>query len=213
MSSGSGYQIWADAISVGGGDDQSSDNYNIDDTLGEFALGRASSTNYGLRPGFREINEFSSTATTITFSMGASSLDLGKLSTGSTSSGSVSMTIESNSSTGISITYSGSTLTCSACSGNKTVNGIGGVASGSSAGSSQFGFNVIYNSGTAPVATATSVYSTAGSYAFSSGNEVVSSTGSINETTFNTNFIANIDGSEKNGIYATTITYTAVANP
>jgi hypothetical protein len=210
MNSGN-YQIWQDAISVGGGEDQASSNYNLDDTLGEFAVGRSSSTNYGLKSGFREVQFFEGEQV-LSLSVSPSSLEFGNLATDSTGSGSISLTVDTNSPSGVSVTYSGNTLTCASCSGTNTISAIGSSSASSSQGSSQFGFNAIYSSGSAPVASATSNYSTSGQYAFSSGSEIISSSGAINSTVFTLNFIANISGDETSGTYSTTIVYTATAS-
>ena len=212
--SSSNYQIWQDAISVGGGEDQTSTNYTLKDTLGELAIDRSSSTNYGLKPGFREVQFFSGLET-LSFSVSPSSLEFGKLDKDSTGIGSVTLIVNTNSYTGVSVTYGGATLTCGLCStssGINSITGIGSSAAASSKGTSQFGFNVIYNSGTSPVASAISPYNSVGSYAFSSGDQIISSSSQINETTFNVNFIANVSGNENGGNYSTTITYTATAN-
>lgn len=205
------YQIWQDALSVGGGDDQVSSNYSLRDTLGEFAVGNSSSTNYGAKIGFREI-ELLSDVQTLSLSLGATSLDLGELANDSAATGAISLAVETNSSTGVSVTYSGSTLTCSGCSGTNTISGVGSSSVSSIAGSSQFGFNAIYSSGSSPIATATSNYDSASQFAFSTGDEIISSVGSINETTFSLNFIANISGGEVAGTYTTAIVYTATAS-
>ena len=210
--SSANYQIWQDAISVGGGEDQSSGNYTLKDTLGELAIDRSSSTNYGLKPGFREVQFFSGQET-LSFSVSPSSLEFGKLDKFSTAAGSVTLTVNTNSYTGVSVTFGGNTLTCGACtSGVKEVSAIGSGASASSVGTSQFGFNVIYTSGTSPVASAVSPYNGAGTYAFNGGDQIISSSSQINETIFSLNFIANISGDEKGGNYSTTLTYTATAN-
>lgn len=209
--SSTNYQIWQDAISVGGGDDQSSSNYSLKDTLGEFGIGNSSSTNNGLKPGFRN-GEFYSGQSVLTLSLTSNSVEFGDLSNTATASGSVNLSIITNSYTGVSITYTGSTLTCSLCSSNNTVGAIGPTAASSSIGSSQFGFNVIKSSGDSPYASSVSPYNSSGMYAFDSGDEIISSSGPINETVFNINFIANINGNEATGIYSTTITYTATAN-
>ena len=210
--SSANYQIWQDAISVGGGEDQSSGNYTLKDTLGELAIDRSSSTNYGLKPGFREVQFFSGQET-LSFSISPSSLEFGKLDKFSTAAGSVALTVNTNSYTGVSVTFGGNTLTCGACtSGITEVSAIGSGATASNVGTSQFGFNVIYSAGTSPVASAVLPYNGAGAYAFNGGDQIISSSSQINETTFSVNFIANISGTEKGGNYSTTITYTATAN-
>lgn len=206
------YQIWQDAISVGGGEDQASGNYILKDTLGELAIDRSSSTNYGLKPGFREVQFFSGLEV-LSFSINPSSLEFGKLDKASTAAGSVTLNINTNSYSGVSVTYGGATLACGLCaSGITTISAIGSGATASNVGTSQFGFNVIYSAGANPVASSLSPYNNSGAYAFNSGDQIISSSGPINETTFNVNFIANIEGNEKGGNYSTTLTYTATAN-
>lgn len=208
MTSGSGYEIWADAISDGGSENAASDSYFIDDTLGEAGIGRSSSTNYSARIGFREMTRERS----LTFSVSPSSLSLGQLSASQTKSGSHSITVGTNSSSGVSVTFSGSTLTCGSCGGVNTITAIGSSATASQSGTSQFGFNVIYSSGSAPSASAVSPYNVSGSYAFNSGDQIISANEAINDTIFNVNYIANINSSESAGSYSSSIIYTAVAN-
>ncbi|MFA5029947.1 MAG: hypothetical protein WC518_04435 [Patescibacteria group bacterium] len=204
------YQIWADVISVGGIEKASSTNYRMHTTLGEGASGRFSSSGDSGRAGFREMQKFH-----LTLSLGASALALGELKTTETKSASHTLTVESNSDTGISVTFSGSTLACASCSGTNSVSGIGGTAASSAIGTSQFGFNSIIDlsqSASTPLAGAVSPYNTSGQYAFSSGSQVISATTAVNRSVFNINYIANINGNETGGSYNTTITYTATAN-
>jgi len=203
----SNYHIWQDALSSGGGEDQSSSNYDLADTIGGIIASHSSSTNNNIGAGFRN-SEYS----ILFLSASQSSVEFGNLSTSATATGAITLNVFTNESAGVSVTYSGSTLTCSACSSVNTITAIGASASGSSAGTSQFGFNAIYSSGTSPVASTISPYNSVGQYAFSSGDEIVNSSNPINETVFDINFIANIDGTESSGIYTTTIVYTATAN-
>ncbi len=202
------YQIWADTFSVGGDDISSSTSYNLRDTLGEQSIDRASSTNYGARIGFREMIKDG----VLSLSVGAASVALGTLSQTSAKTGTHTLTVESNSDLGLSVTYSGATLTCSSCGGTNTVTGIGTTAVASSVGTSQFGLNSIYSSGdTTPSATAQ--YSDAAKYAFNSGAQIISASSAMaSSAVFNINYLANISGSETAGSYTTTITYTATAN-
>jgi len=205
------YQIWADVISVGGGEDLSSDNYTLQDTLGQAVVGISSSTNYTSRAGYR-YPEYFDGEPSITLSLGGGSVALGTLDTSAAKTGSHSLVVGTNSGTGLSVTYSGSTLTCSACTTSNTIAGIGGSAVASTPGTSQFGLNVIFSSGTSPFATSTASYTNGGNYAFFSGAEIITSIGDINDTTFTVNYVANIAGSESAGDYDTTITFTALAN-
>lgn len=51
------YRIQSDSINVGGTDDQTSNNYKMSDTIGEFAPGESSSNNYKLKAGYRQMQE------------------------------------------------------------------------------------------------------------------------------------------------------------
>lgn len=211
MNSGN-YQIWGDNLSVGGGEDVSSSNYRLQDTVDQgISGGLSSSTSYNISSGFRANPYFEGQAV-LTLSLSSASLDFGTLSTTAVKTVSHTITVDSNSFYGLSVTVSGSTLTCSACGGTNTITGIGGSAASSIPGTSQFGLNVIYNSGASPRASAASPYNTADQYAFQSGNQIISATGNINSTVFTINYIANISGSETAGSYTTNLTYTATAN-
>jgi len=207
------YQIWADTFSQGGGENQASDNYNLKDTLGEAIVGTSSSTADTIRAGYREIKYFTGREV-LTLTVSASSLDFGTLSQAQAKTVSHTLAVDTNSENGLSVVFTGSTLTCSACAGANTIAGIGAGANTSKIGTSQFGFNVIYSASTAatPRANEVSPYSSTGQYAFHSGDQIISSSRSINATTFNVNYIANIKGTEPDGAYATTITFTATAN-
>jgi len=52
------YQIESDSLNIGGGDNQSSANYDLKDTIGEIASGSSSSTNYNLKAGYRQMESF-----------------------------------------------------------------------------------------------------------------------------------------------------------
>ncbi len=209
--SSSNYQIWADVISEGGAEDANSANYQLKETAGEPAVGRASSTSYTTRGGFREMDYFLGNEV-LTLSVSSNSIDLGTLSKIAAKTGAHTLTVDTNSTNGVSVTYAGATLTCSACSTSKTISAIGGTAAASAVGNSQFGLNAIYSSGTSPYASATTQYGAAGAYAFQTGDQIISSTGAINATVFNINYVANISGAESAGTYAATIVYTATAN-
>ncbi|HLD28684.1 MAG TPA: hypothetical protein VJB67_03645, partial [Patescibacteria group bacterium] len=86
------------------------------------------------------------------------------------------------------------------------------TATASTPGESQFGFNVIYSSGDA-TALSQAPYSTAGSYAHNSGDEIISSAGAMSSSAvFTATYIANISGNEPAGTYTASITYTATSN-
>ena len=210
------YTIWADVFSSGGSEESSSTNYQLSDTIGEGVILSATttSTGYGIKAGFRELyaDQF------VTFSVSASSVDFGTLSASAASTASHTMTIDTNATGGFTVTVAGSTLT----SGSDTITEIGSTAAVSSAGSEQFGINLVANtspsvgaapSGTAPIGSAPSPYGTADNFAYSTGSTVASASQDINETTYTVSYIANIASGTESGTYTTTLTYSATANP
>jgi len=197
------YQITTDVFSVGGGESGSSANYGIADTLGEPIIDTGSSTNYQALAGFRQAIGVGIT----TFSVSAGSLELGTLSSTSATTANHTMSIETTNATGMVITVSGDTLT----SGSNTIDAIGATAAASSSGTEQFGIR-LEASGSAPIASVAAQYGTS-NYAYNSTDTISSSTGVINETTLTVYYVANISASTESGDYATTLTYTASANP
>lgn len=159
---------------------------------------------------------FPAAAQTLTFSLGANSLALGTLSTTAVTSGSHTLTVGSNAANGVAVTYSGATLT----SGANTITAMS-TAAASSVGTEQFGVNAVANttpvvgaacSGTTPIAAAATGYATANNFKFVSSETIVSSTGSINNTTCTISYIANISAATEAGSYNTNLTYVATGN-
>ncbi len=51
------YRVQSDSINVGGTDDQTSDNYKMSETIGEFASGESTSNGYKLKAGYQQMQE------------------------------------------------------------------------------------------------------------------------------------------------------------
>lgn len=152
---------------------------------------------------------------TLTFSLGANSLNLGTLSSTAVVSSSHTLNVATNASGGMVVTVSGATLTSGA-------NTITACATGctSSIGSEQFGINLKDNvtpnvgleaSGTPPIGVAAAGYATVDNFRFVSGETIASSAGAINDTTFTVSYIVNIAAPTEAGSYTTTLTYVATA--
>lgn len=202
--SSTNYQIIADVFSTGGSY-SSSASYSLSDTLSEAVIWSATSTSatYGIKVGFQEMYPDGF----LTFSVSASSINLGTLVASAASTGSHTMAVDTNAINGFTVTVSGSTLT----SGADTIDSIGAVSAASSPGSEQFGIN-LSAAGTAPIGSVAGVYGTAGEYAFNSGDTIASATIDINETTYTVTYLANITNATESGNYSTILTYTAIAN-
>jgi hypothetical protein len=152
-------------------------------------------------------------AETLTFSLGANSLTLGTLSPAMVTTGSHTVTVETNAASGLVLTFSGATLT----SGANTITAMTTTAP-SSPGTEQFGVNAVANtspavgaacSGSPPIAAAASGYNTANQFRFVSGETLIGASGAINSTTCTISYIANIAGATEAGSYGTTLTYIA----
>ncbi|MFA6421883.1 MAG: hypothetical protein WCV92_00535 [Candidatus Buchananbacteria bacterium] len=200
MTSNDGYQIWADVISVGGTDDSiSPSGFSLGDSIGESLTG-ISNSSMAIYGGFREME-----IGVISLEITPASLDLGQLSKDSAKSTSATLKFFSNLPEG-KVYYTGTTL---AMGGNR-VNGIGPVATASTVGAGQFGFNAIYQSGDSN-GQSLSPYNNPTLYAFNSGDDVVKAVNAMGTTTsFTLNYIANISGQETQGNYATDIVFTAL---
>jgi hypothetical protein len=118
-----------------------------------------------------------------------------------------SMTAQTNSTTGYTVTVQGATLT----SGVNTITALP-ANTNSSAGSEQFGMRFTHSGGSGAV---TSPYAASG-YAYtataSSAVEVASSTVATTTDTYSARYIANISSVTEAGSYSTTQTFVATAN-
>jgi hypothetical protein len=202
------YQIWADGFSAGGNDSTSS-GYQLEDTVQMSGGGNISSTNYASSSsGFIE-QRYPTNSEALTLSIGSSNLSFGDLNTALAKTASTVLTVYTNSYYGVSVTYSGNTLS----NGGSQITAIGPTSAVSNPGTSQFGFNVIENPvASAPKAAATTNYNNATKYAFNSNDQIITSSRDINPTIFDLNYLANISGFEAPGSYSASMTFTALAN-
>mgnify|MGYP001607010932 FL=1 len=156
----------------------------------------------------------STVAQTITFSLGATTLALGTLSSTAAVTGSHTFTVATNAASMV-VTVAGTTLTSDA-------NTITACASGCTTvpTTEQFGINLKDNttpnvgaevSGSAPLGVAATGYATVDNFRFVTGETIASATGGINASAFTVSYLTNISGATEAGSYTTTLTYTATA--
>lgn len=161
-----------------------------------------------------QVNVTASVDETLTFTLGSTSVALGALTSGTTGTGTSTMTVGTNGKTGYSVAYTGNTLTSS----EGTIAAMS-AAAGSSQGSNQFGMNLVANttpfigsaisgSGTG---TASTGYNTANQFKFNSTDTVATSAGPTNNNTYTVSYIANVNNLTPAGAYSTDINYTATA--
>lgn len=142
-------------------------------------------------------------------------IDVGELQDNLTTTASMQFSGATNDVTGFTTYITGNTMT----SGNNIIDAL--ASNGPSVtGTSQFGLNVRAN--TAPTAgldpigpgttTATGGYNTPNSYRFVNGEAITSSPIPTDFKIFTATYIVNVSPSQPAGIYATTMTYTAVAS-
>ncbi|MBU4338688.1 hypothetical protein KKB43_01150 [Patescibacteria group bacterium] len=154
-------------------------------------------------------------AQSITFSLGATSLPLGALSSTAATTGSHTINVATNAANGMSVTVSGTTLTSAA--GGFTITACA-TGCTSITNSEQFGINLKDNvtpnigleaSGIAPIGAAATGYATVDNFRFASGEIIASSSGAINDTTFTISYLVNISAATEAGSYTTNLTYVA----
>lgn len=142
-------------------------------------------------------------------------IDLGEFSKSTPKAATSELVVATNAGFGYTITMVGTTLV----SGNNTITAL---ASGgtSTPGTAQFGINLRSNSnpnigvdavgpGNAMVAGG---YNSPNNFRFVSPDVIVSGTGSTDNKKFTITYLANIDVNQPPGVYATTLTYIALAN-
>lgn len=142
-------------------------------------------------------------------------IDFGEFSKTSAKSASSEMVVATNAGSGFSISLAGTTLT----SGNNLIPSLPSP-SPSQPGNSQFGINLRANSNpgigaepTGPgVANVTGQYGIPNQFKFIPGESVVSSTGTTDNRKFTVSYVTNVSAVQEAGIYATTITFIALAN-
>lgn len=147
-------------------------------------------------------------------SVTGSRVDVGELQTTLTATASIQFSGATNDPTGFVTYLNGFTMT----SGNNIISAL--ASNGASvAGTSQFGLNLRANTvptgGLDPVgagsSTAAAGYTTPNSYRFVNGEAIASSPTSTDFKLFTATYIVNVSGAQPPGVYATTMTFTAVA--
>lgn len=142
-------------------------------------------------------------------------VDIGEFQTNLTSTATMQFSGATNDPTGYTTYLTGYTMT----SGNNIISALGSN-SGSLPGTSQFGLNVRSNTvptaGLDPIGVGTSApaagYNTPNSFRFVNGEAITSSPISTDFRIFTATYIVNIGPGQAPGVYATTMTYTAVAS-
>ncbi len=142
-------------------------------------------------------------------------IDLGEFSTSRAKSASSELIAATNAAFGYTITLSGTTLT----SGTNTISALASQTP-SAPGTSQFGINLRANSapgiGVDPsgpgTANAVPAYNVPNLFRFQNGESIVTSSTSNDNRKFTVSYIANINGSQPAGVYATTISFICLAN-
>ncbi len=215
--------------------DLTSTNFIIKDPVIGTGSGYSSSGSFGLNSsGNTNIQGYGSSASfigqygflyypgiaepSLTFSLSANSVALGTLSSGSPSSGSHTVSIETNATSGFTVGLTGQTLT----NGGAVINAIGGTPATSSVGTEQFGVNlrdntvpnigadVTQNSGTCSYGTG---FGTVDSFKFNTGtqNSVATASGEA-DCVYTISYMTNISSVTESGSYSTTLDVVGTGN-
>lgn len=152
---------------------------------------------------------------TLAFTLASSTVALSTLSTSTPASGTSTMSASTNAATGYNVTVNGTTLT----SGTNTITALGSPTA-STAGTKQFGLNLVANTtptvGTNVTGTGSGIaatgYGTTNNFKFVSGDIVASAAVPTNNNAYTISYLANIDTITNPGAYSTVLTYVATAN-
>ncbi|HDL74815.1 MAG TPA: hypothetical protein ENH06_00295 [bacterium] len=205
--SSSSYRVQKDSLNIGGVD-QTSTNYKSKDSIGEIATGQSSSANYNLKAGYQ-----AEVPPVLIFSVADNTATLGLLATSLVSTDTTTFSASTNAIDGYAVTISGSTLTSN--SGLADIDALA-TPTASSAGTEQFGINLVDNASpnigansSGGTGQAASGYNTADNFKFVSGDTIANSSSFTDTTTFTISYIGNISTSTVAGDYETTLTLIA----
>jgi hypothetical protein len=142
-------------------------------------------------------------------------VDIGELQNSSTATATMQFSGATNDATGFTTFLNGFTMT----SGNNIINPLS-TGGGSIVGTSQFGLNLRANSsptvGIDPFGPGSSAptagYDTPNSFRFVSGEAITSTTLPTDFKVFTASYIVNVPANQNPGVYATTMTFTAIAS-
>ena len=208
QSSSTNYSVNEVYFGSGGDLNDCSTNYCAKNSVGELNVGKASSTNYQEQAGFNQERDPS-----LTLNVMGGVTDIGVLSTGSTKTTTSTFSIKSYLASGYSAQIIGVPPTNSLPTNPRLHNLTTPTAS--SAGTEQFGINLVANTspatfGSAPVqvpdstfgfGTAASGYNTANLYKYNNGDVIATSASSSGETDYTISYIFNISPLTPAGTY------------
>lgn len=204
MDSG-GFRIWLDTLDAGGGVTNTT-GFSIDSNLSDLNTSGSQSNSFSQRVSFSGIED----EPTVGFNVESVSLDFGQLSPKSTSYSSHTFSAFTNAKEGYTIKVYGQSLH----SADYTITAIGSTAASSSAGTEQFGINLVSNSvprlGANPsggIGHAAVNYNQANKFAFTEGNTIAYAESYSFQTNFTVTAIVNIADDTPAGAYETLLTY------
>lgn len=153
----------------------------------------------------------------LTLILGSTTVALTQPSIASTGTGTSSLTVATNASSGYSINYSGGDLT----SGSNVLTAMSSVDS-SRTNTKQFGMNLVSNTAPSIGSNVTGLgsgvvkngYNTTNQFKFvpNTSETIASALAPTNSNVFTTSYIANMDGATAAGAYSTALTYAITAN-
>jgi hypothetical protein len=199
------YQIQEDFLGGAGSSvGAASASYSSSSTTGATAVGDSASTTYRTQSGATTTND-----PNLSFSVNTSSVSFGALNTGSATTAQATFSVLNYTSYGYAVTLLGSTPS----NGAHNLTAMTGTSA--TAGTEQFGFNLVANTlpttfGAAPqqvpdstfsFGAAASGYNTANQYKFNSGDTIASAPKTSGQTTYTMAYVANISKFTPPGAY------------
>ncbi len=200
--SSTNYRIQEDFIGAGGLINESSTNYQANESIGDIGVGNSTSTNYQTNSGYTTTSD-----PALTFIVNTSSINFGALSTSATATGAATFSVINYTSYGYVVT----TIGTPPRTGSYTLAGMNPAAA-SQTGTEQYGINLKANSspmtlGADPsggFGVAASGYSTANNYKYVDGDTIASAPKSSGQTNFTISYIVNASNTTAGGSYTGT---------
>lgn len=205
QSSSTDYGVNEVFFGSGGALNDCSTSYCAKEAIGETAVGNPKSTNYQARAGFN-----TDRSPYLQFIVNGTNTNIGVLSTGSTTTSNATFSVKSYLSSGYTVV----TVSNPPKNNTYTMHALG-TPTASSAGTEQFGMNLVANtspttfgvgpvqnpSGTFSFGTVSAGYNTANLYQYIPGSTIASSNSSSGETDYTISYIFNISNLTAGGNY------------
>lgn len=198
------FRIEEDFIGGGGLIEESSANYRASESIGDFAVGESSSTNFQTNSGYTTTDD-----PALSFQIETANAGLGNLSIVTTAKGTATFTVTNYTSYGYIVLMAGNTLKNEPYNHSLPAMSPAGPAT---PGTEQFGLNLVANTGFGAnpeylpssdfsSGQAVAGYNTADNFKFASGDTIAEATRTSGKTRYTLSYVANVDNRTPAGTF------------